>query len=391
MRLSQVDRACGGALAPEAASSATLKGIEMSSFEPNAVIRGFQLTVVGTLRALRNPELFKYEHFRQAGLAIVVGIVIQLIVQIPIITVKFGVYLASWVVNLSQATWDDKLLNSLQFLSNSVLQIPFLLMTMMRYVTPTLDEIFMQSIQWVDTTYIQKHKSEDPDSLRAMYYPSLVQYSIKGGTGISRPIPEAMVSFMNRYAKRVGLMFGVYFLSLVPIVGRFVMPLASFYTFRSHVGGTPAAAIFGAGLVLPKKYIVTFLHTYFASRSLMRELLEPYFCRIKFTPEQKRRWFQDREGVLFGFAFAFTIVLRTPFIGVLMYGVAEASTAYLITKITDPPPTPSESRDFAESQVTWKNKHDFLRLSLDNIDKLNVVTDEDAKDGTSDHSGKKFT
>jgi hypothetical protein len=59
-----------------------------------------------------------------------------------------------------------------------------------------------------------------------------------------------------------------------------------------------------------------------------------------------------------------------------MYGIAEASTAYLITKITDPPPSPAESEGFAETQVTWKNKHDFLRLSLDNIDKLNVAAHE---------------
>jgi hypothetical protein len=74
-----------------------------------------------------------------------------------------------------------------------------------------------------------------------------------------------------------------------------------------------------------------------------------------------------------------------------MYGVAEASTAYLITKITDPPPTPAESEGFAESQVTWKNKHDFLRLSLDNIDKLNVITDEDAAQDGPSTPGKKFS
>lgn len=118
--------------------------------------------------------------------------------------------------------------------------------------------------------------------------------------------------------------------------------------------------------------------------------LEPYFRRIKFTPEQKRRWFRDREGVLFGFAFAFTVVLKTPFIGVLMYGVAEASTAYLITKITDPPPSPAESEGFAENQVTWKNKHDFLQLSLDSLDKFNVVTDED-KARAKPYTAKKFS
>ncbi|KAJ5594242.1 uncharacterized protein N7459_000450 [Penicillium hispanicum] len=353
----------------------------MANFEPNAVIRGFQLTVVGTVRALRNPELFKYDHFRQAALAVVVGVAIQLIIQIPIITVKFALYLVSWIINLNNATWDNKLLDGLEFLSKSVLQVPFLLMTLMAHVTPTLDEIFMESIKWVDTTYIQKHKSENPDTLRAMYYPNLVLFPTKGGRRSTKPKAEAIMAFVNRYGKKMGMLVGVYFLSTLPIVGRYVMPLASFYTFRGHVGTAPAAVIFGTGLVLPKHYAVRFLHTYYASRSLMRELLEPYFRRVKFTPEQKRRWFHDREGVLFGFAFAFTVVLKTPFIGVLMYGVAEASTAYLVTKITDPPPSPAESAGFAESQIVWKNKHDFLRLSLENIDKLNVVTDE--RDGTS--------
>lgn len=131
----------------------------------------------------------------------------------------------------------------------------------------------MQSIQWVDSTYIQKHKSEDPDTLRAMYYPHLIQYSNKGKSGGSRPIPEAIMAFVNRYAKKIGLILGVYLISLLPVVGRFVMPAASFYTFRGHVGTVPAAAIFGAGMVLPKRFIVMFLHTYFASRSLMRELV----------------------------------------------------------------------------------------------------------------------
>lgn len=96
---------------------------------------------------------------------------------------------------------------------------------------------------------------------------------------------------------------------------------------------------------------------------------------------------------MFGFAFAFTVVLKIPFIGVLMYGVAEASTAYLITKITDPPPAPSESEGFAETQVTWKNKHDFLQLSLDNLDKINEASYEEKteKDGMGEIRGRTFS
>jgi len=52
----------------------------------------------------------------------------------------------------------------------------------------------------------------------------------------------------------------------------------------------------------------------------------------------------------------------------LIYGIAEASTAYLITKITDPPPPPAQSEGFAASQQQWTNKHEFLNLNLSELD-----------------------
>ena len=55
-----------------------------------------------------------------------------------------------------------------------------------------------------------------------------------------------------------------------------------------------------------------------------------------------------------------------------MYGIAEASTAYLITKITDPPPPPTYNEGFAEAQVEWRSKKEFLSLPLDGLDALNV-------------------
>lgn len=74
-----------------------------------------------------------------------------------------------------------------------------------------------------------------------------------------------------------------------------------------------------------------------------------------------------------------------------MYGVAEASTAYLVTKITDPPPSPAEGPEFAETQVTWKNKHDFLGLSLDNIDQLNIPSDRVENKQAPGTPSKKFS
>lgn len=61
--------------------------------------------------------------------------------QFQIIAIKLVIRVASLVSNLDQATWDDKVLNGLNFISQWVLQVPFLMMTLMRYVTPTLDEM----------------------------------------------------------------------------------------------------------------------------------------------------------------------------------------------------------------------------------------------------------
>ena len=121
--------------------------------------------------------------------------------------------------------------------------------------------------------------------------------------------------------------------------------------------------------------------------------LEPYFSRIRFTKAQKRAWFHDREGILFGFAVGFWIFLKIPLLGVLIYGIAEASTAFLITKITDPPPGPAYSSDFAESQVRWTNKHEFLKLPLANLDAHNVHTERHLENPmqASELPGKKFS
>jgi hypothetical protein len=76
--------------------------------------------------------------------------------------------------------------------------------------------------------------------------------------------------------------------------------------------------------------------------------------------------------VLYGFAIAFFMLVKIPLVGVLVYGIAEASTAYLITKITEPPPPPVDAPAFREKDVHWENKHEFLDLPLAKLDKFNI-------------------
>jgi hypothetical protein len=41
-------------------------------------------------------------------------------------------------------TWNDSIISGLDFIENSVLQVPFFLMSLMRYITPTLDEMYVK-------------------------------------------------------------------------------------------------------------------------------------------------------------------------------------------------------------------------------------------------------
>ncbi|KAG9251700.1 uncharacterized protein F5Z01DRAFT_262038 [Emericellopsis atlantica] len=342
---------------------------DLSNFEPNAVLRGMQLTLVGAHRALQNPALFTSDHYRQAAIAVAVGIAIRLLVSLPVLGVRLVLWTISLFYSLDRVQWDDSVINGLHFIEEYVLQVPFFLMTLMRYVDPTLDNLFMRSLEWVDITYVQKHKSENPDTLRDMYYPNLKSYeAAKKQREPSQGAKKPLMAFLMRFVRKGGISLAVFSLSYVPYIGRFVLPAASFYTFNKAVGAGPATVIFGTGVFLPRRYLVVFLQTYFSSRSLMRELLEPYFARVHFDKAQKKRWFRSREGVLFGFGLGFYWLVKVPLVGVLIYGIAEASTAYLITKITEPPPPVSEAQKFVEAEQEWKNKHEFLNLSLTNLD-----------------------
>lgn len=98
---------------------------------------------------------------------------------------------------------------------------------------------------------------------------------------------------------------------------------------------------------------------------------------MRYTKEQKQQWFKDRAGVLFGFGLGFYVFVKIPLVGVLVYGLAEASTAYLITKITEPPPAPSEAETFKQEDVRWKNKHEFLDLPWHDMDAYNIELAKD--------------
>lgn len=133
----------------------------------------------------------------------------------------------------------------------------------------------MDSLHWVDHTYVQKHKSEDPHNLRAMYAENLEQYPTHAprDQNEKKSVKDTVIRLVAKQGRKAGISLAVLALSYVPYVGKFVLPAASFYTFNNAVGPQPAVAIFAGSLLLPRRYLVSFLQAYFSSRTLMRELV----------------------------------------------------------------------------------------------------------------------
>lgn len=53
-----------------------------------------------------------------------------------------ALWFASLIINLDAVTWDEKIVRGLNFVADHVLQVPLFLMTLMRYITPTLDNLY---------------------------------------------------------------------------------------------------------------------------------------------------------------------------------------------------------------------------------------------------------
>ncbi|CAN6634640.1 hypothetical protein TRVA0_014S02652 [Trichomonascus vanleenenianus] len=326
-----------------------------------AVVRGFQLTIVGGYRAIKNPELAKSGYYRKAGEAILWSLAIQLILWIPLIVAR-GTLIVLYYVTGQYAEGAESSIEGwigrLKFW-REVLNVGPVLISAVRFIRPEMDDLFLKSLQFVDRVYKQKH----PESNRE-FYRALIRYDSEKATTatpVTKPRKrDSILRFIKKTGMRAAQTIAVYSLSGVPVLGKLVLPAVSFYSFNEVVGTAAAICIFSAGLFVPRHWMMVFLSTFWGSRRLVRELLSPYFSRVPFSRVEKEHWFSAREGIMFGFGAGFYLLLRIPFLGVLVYGFAEASAAFLLTKVSDPPPAPSLLHTWTTHQTVWTEKLDNI-------------------------------
>lgn len=130
------------------------------------------------------------------------------------------------------------------------------------------------------------------------------------------------------------------------------------YTTYKALGKTQGIAVGICFFFLPRWATMKLVRALIGMRSLMRELLAPYFVRMRMSHREKRRWFSGRKDVLFGFSGIAYIIIRLPIVGIIGYGIAQAAAAYMLTVVTEPP-----SKDIFTKQLDeHENSVDNLKV-----------------------------
>lgn len=94
-------------------------------------------------RALQNPRLFNTTLYKQAAIAVAAGFAIRIIIAIPSLLVRVLLFFVGFIIDVGSSQWDQRMLSGLTFIEKSVLQLPFFMMSAMRFVSPAMDEMFV--------------------------------------------------------------------------------------------------------------------------------------------------------------------------------------------------------------------------------------------------------
>ncbi|ORZ17638.1 hypothetical protein BCR42DRAFT_490357 [Absidia repens] len=304
----------------------------MARWTVHGLQRGVKEALQGIGLVLTNPHLRKQKFLRifvsLAILSLILLIVTHLLVTIPLRIVKAVAFVFAGPGG--DMTKVDALLDSSKStIRDMVSYVPVLALLFIRnaYRKP-LDDLFMETIHYIDDIGKKKHDKEEATTYTMALVQRSAMYSNK-----KKEVWPSMKSFVLRTWKKVRLGLVIFLLSLLPVVGRFVFPAAGAYTTFKSLGNTQGIAVGICFVFLPRWATMMLVRALIGMRTLMRELLEPYFARMHMSHKEKLRWFSGRKDVLFGFSAIAYLLIRVPFFGFVGYGVAQAAAGYMLTTV----------------------------------------------------------
>lgn len=343
-------------------------------FSAIAVLRGAQLSLLGSFRAFRNNQFYTSKQIRLLFKAIFLSLLIQLMIMLPVWWLSCMV----WLIQQFFASQPDsmkQIVQSLYFVASSVFDIGFILISSIRFMGTHLDDLFLVALQYSNPQYyesLQKsyYSIKDSEEFPERFFtdqPQVSSASEYNALLILDQVKEnrRLKLFLTKNLKRSALTLSCFVLSFIPIIGPFVIPAITLVSTHKIMGAPVAFTLFISSITfLDRNQSILILSSFWASRSLMNDLLSPFFTRVPFSKTDKTHWLRTREGIMFGFGMAFYwLVKNLPMVSrVLIYGIAQASVAFLVTKVSQPPPKVygAQLLRWIENEVVWTEQDTFL-------------------------------
>ncbi|SGZ52605.1 CIC11C00000001280 [Sungouiella intermedia] len=355
--------------------------LNSSKFLPSYSIRnilwGFQLAILGTYYSLKNPKLFKQSYYVEACRVSFLSISLSLAIRypftiIPILVVFIGLYILLFELFTLQC-----FVNYFQFTVFNFFKV----VRVSGNLNKELNELFLVSLEYMDLVDHQKH----PDDTFHQYHYKLEALSTRSSALLTKLQREQIIEgestvFFKQHIITALLVMVVSCFPYLLLVGSIVPALIIFLGLRSRIGIVLSCVITAVLLTLPKEFSMMFLILYWGSRNMVHDLLLPYFSKVKFSKMDKDQWIKSREGLLLGFSMCYyTAIIKFPWVGLLIYGLAESSMAYMIRKISEPPPDQMQLVRWTVDQLVWKDNKTLDDGETRNDEKSASSTEEEDK------------
>ncbi|RKP10835.1 hypothetical protein THASP1DRAFT_21499 [Thamnocephalis sphaerospora] len=278
------------------------------------VVKGISLLPLGAARAYQSADFrrtFRYALLAQLASFFLMLLLTQLLIVGPLTTLRT---IISWTMPFTDPQQSQAIV-AITTIITTVQKwthgAPLLLLLGLRYAFPTvLDRVFMSAVTVRD--------------------PALG--TILAGRPYIYRYWEEFRHYLKRSWRRLRWLLAVRLAQLIPFVGPLVTFGVAFYMTRRGFGRK--LAILNAVLVLlipnGRAYATMILELALGSRQLVRELLEPFFCRMDMDARMRREWFRHRNAASFGFGVLVYLIMLAPWTNLLVFLIAQSAVVELV-------------------------------------------------------------
>jgi hypothetical protein len=278
------------------------------------VAKGLSLLPLGAIRAFQRTRFrrqFVYAVAAQVISFFVLRLSSILLAIGPLWLTRFAISLLLPEGNYTRLRLLASLTSLIGIVDGFIAGTPFLILLSLRYVWPAkLDQVFMDSVETRDRAL----------SVVLAARPYTYRYW------------QEFRHYLTRSMGRLRWLVAMRLIMLIPWVGSLLLMGFSFYMARRSFGRR-LAFVYAALTLLPggRFYATKLMELTLGSRQLVRELLEPFFCRMDMDARMRREWFRHRNAATFGFGVLAYILMQQSWTNLLVYIMAQAAIVELIS------------------------------------------------------------